>query len=252
LLSLFALSLPVRNPSFMVVPALASLTLLWTVQFGLRSLERPGVSFADAAVSWGWTDALGGVFRNSLSLLMVLVLAGGLFAFARTPPRVRRPLTRYVVKGLFAAVHLAAQLAAIAAVGVAAVAIADAWSDGGWPFAVIAAGAAAILGAVAGSLVVGAYLTAAIAIPGLHAHANEAFAAARLTCHKNFLRLHVHEDGLTIHAIGIRRSVKRRRRWGVAPDEGDDSASWIQPVRPGPAPHLIETVRLPTRPLARR
>jgi hypothetical protein len=248
LLSLFALSLPVRNPSFMVVPALASLTLLWTVQFGLRSLERPGVSFADAAVGWGWTDALGGVFRNSLSLLMVLVLFGGLFAFARTPPRVRRPLTRYVVKGLFAAVHLAAQLAAIAAVGVAAVAIADAWSDGGWSFAVIAAGAAAVMGAAAGSLVVGAYLTAAIAIPGLHAHANEAFAAARLTCHKNFLRLHVHEDGLTIHAIGIRRSVKRRRRWGVAPDEGDASASWIEPTRPGPAPHLIETVRLSTPP----
>jgi hypothetical protein len=247
LLSLFALSLPVRNPSFMVVPALASLTLLWTVQFGLRSLERPGVSFADAAVGWGWTDALGGVFRNSLSLLMVLVLAGGLFAFARTPPRVRRPLTRYVVKTLFAAVHLAAQLAAIAAVGVAAVAIADAWSDGGWPFAVIAGGAAAVLGAVAGSLVVGAYLAAAIAIPGIHAHANEAFAAARLTCHKNFLRLHVDEDALTIHAIGIRRSVKRRRRWDVAPDEGDDSASWIEPTRPGPAPHLIETIRLPTR-----
>ena len=73
------------------------------------------------------------MFRNSLSLLMVLVLAGGLFAFARTPPRVRRPLTRYVVKALFAAVHLAAQLAVIAAVGVAAVAIADAWSDGGGP-----------------------------------------------------------------------------------------------------------------------
>ena len=45
--------LPVRNPSFMVVPALASLTLLWTVQFGLRSLERPGVRFADAAVGLG-------------------------------------------------------------------------------------------------------------------------------------------------------------------------------------------------------
>jgi hypothetical protein len=248
LLSLFALALPVRNPSFMVVPALASLTLLWTVQFGLRSLEQPGVTFADAAAGWGWTDALGGVFRNSLSLLMVLVLFGGLFAFARTPPGVRRPLTRYVVKGMLAAVHLAAQLAVIAAVGVAAVAIADAWSDGGWRFAAIAAVAAAVLGAVAGSLVVGAYLAAAIAIPGLHAHANEAFAAARLTCHRNFLRMLVDRDGLTIHAIGIRRSVKRRRRWRVAPDEGDASASWIEPTRRAPTPHLIETIHLATSP----
>ena len=242
LLSLFALTLPVRNPSFMVVPALAALTLLWTVQFGLRSLERPGVRFADAAGSWGWADAMGGVFRNSLSLLMVIALFGGLFAFARTPPWVRHPLARYAAKFVMAAVHLFAQLAAIAAVGVAAVAIADAWSDGGWPFAVIAGVAATVLGAVAGSLVVGAYLAAAIGLPGLRAHANEAFAAARLTCHKNFLRLHVAEDGLTIYAIGIRRAVKRRHRWRVAPDEGDHSAPWIEPVQPAVTPHLIEKV----------
>ena len=142
--------------------------------------------------------------------------------------------------------HLAVQLAAIAGVGVAAVAIADELSDGGWPFAVIAAIAAFGLGAVAGSLVVGAYLAAAIGLPGLRTHANEAFAAARLTCHKNFLRLHVQQDGLTIYAIGIRRAVKRRRRWQVAPDEGDDSASWIEPVRVAATPHLIEKVVIGT------
>ena len=247
LLSLFAIALPVRNPSFMVVPALATLTLLWTVQFGLRSLEQPGVSFADAAGGWGWTDALGGVFRNSLSLLMVLVLFGGLWAFARTPPWVHHPLVRYVVKALFAAVHLALQLAAIAGVGVAAVAIADELTDGGWPYATVAALAALGLGAVAGSLVVGAYLAAAIGLPGLRAHANEAFAAARLTSHKNFLRMHVAADGLTVYAIGIERAVKRSRRWRLVADAADDSAPWIEPARPAATPHLIARVVITTR-----
>jgi hypothetical protein len=242
LLSLFALSLPVRNPSFLVVPALATLTLLWTVQFGLRSLEQPGVSFADASVGWGWADAIGGVFRNSLSLVMVLILYGGLWAFARTPPWAHRPAVRYTVKSLFAAVHLAAQLVAIAGVGVASVAIADALAHDGWPFATVAMVAALVLGAVAGSLVVGAYLAAAIGIPGLRAHANEAFAAARLACHKNFLRIHVHADGLTVYAIGVRRSVKRRKRWDVAPGSDDDSAPWIAPTRSAAEPHLIERV----------
>ena len=247
LLSLRALTLPVRNPSFLVVPALASLTLLWTVQFGLRSLEAPGVSFADAAGSWGWSDGFGGVFRNSLSLVMVLVLAGGLFAFARTPPWVHTAPGRYVAKGVLSISHLVAQLAAISAVGVASIWCAERITDGGWGFAVVAAVASLVLGSVAGSLVVGVYLTIAIATPGLRTHANEAFAAARITSHKNFLRLHVERDRLTVYAIGMDRAVKRRR-WRAVPDADDPSASWIEPAHDAVRPHLVERVAIETGP----
>jgi len=241
LLSLRALTLPWRNPSFLIVPALASLTLLWTVQFGLRSLEQPGVSFADAAGGWGWADGFGGVFRNSLSLVMVLVLWGGLFGFARTPPWVASGVPRYVAKIVMSLVHLLAQLAAIAGVGVASVAIADWLASDGWTFALVAGAAAAVLGAIACSLVVGAYLAAAIGLPGLRAHANEAFAAARITGYKNFLRLHVEPDRLTIYAIGIDRAVKRRH-WDAAAGGDDPSASWIEPARDPIRVHLIEKV----------
>lgn len=240
-LSLRALTLPARNWSFTWVPALVTLTVLWTVQFGLRSLEAPGVAFDEATRSWDWSDTFGGVFRNSLSLLMAGILWGGLFAFARTPPWVRSPIARYVAKGVMATLHLAAQLAAIAAVGVASVWIADQLFDGGWWFGITAGVAALGLGAVAGSLVVGAYLAACIGLPRIRTHANDSFAAARITGYKNFLRLHVERDRLTVYAVGIDRAVKRRD-WQTDPDAEDPSASWIQPVRDTVRPHLIERV----------
>jgi hypothetical protein len=154
---------------------------------------------------------------------------------------------RYAWKGLLAGVHVTAQLAAMAGVGVAAVAIADAAADGGWPFAMVAVLAAAVLGAVAGSLVTGAYLAAAIATPGLDAHANEAFAAARLAGYRNFQRLHVHAGGLTVYAVGIDRAV-RQGRWRVSEDD-DPSAGWTSPLDPI-RPHLIERVDIGAQPPA--
>jgi hypothetical protein len=244
LLSLSALALPVRNPSFLVVTGVVSLIVLWTVQFGLRTLESPGVSFAGAAGSWGWSDTFGGVFRNSLSLAMALALWGGLFLLARTPPWVHRPWTRFLAKAVLSLAHVVVQLAALAGVGVAAVRLAERVADDGWAFALVAGAAATVLGAVAGSLVVGAYLTAAIGIPRLRTHANEAFSASRITGYKSFLRLHVERERLTVYAIGIPRTVKRRH-WRAVRDATDPSAPLVEPTRPATEPHLIETLVIP-------
>jgi hypothetical protein len=92
----------------------------------------------------------------------------------------------------------------------------------------------------------GLYLAASIGLPGVHAHANEAFAAARLTGYRNFLRLHIDRDGaLTVHALGIDRAVKR---WRAVPesDEGPE-ASWIAPAGPEPTVRLIDMVTIPGR-----
>ena len=134
-------------------------------------------------------------------------------------------------------VHLAAQVVVLATVALAAVTVAG-WVGDGWAFAVVASAVAFALGAVAGATVMGAYLALAVAVPGMHAHANEAFAAARITGYKNFLRMHVGPDGaLTVHTIGIDRAVKRRRWRAVPGDGGDPEASWIEPVGAGaPAP----------------
>lgn len=242
LLSLQALLLPLRNPSFLWVPAVVNLLFLWTIQFGLRSLDQSGAGFADAADRWGWTDLAGGVFRNSMSALMVLVLFGGLWAFAKAPPWAPRGWRRHAAKTAFALVHLAAQVATIATVSLVALSVAA--SLDGWWFAAVASLVALVVGGVASSLVVGAYLAAAIALPGLRAHANEAFAAARITGYKNFLRMHIDSTGaLTVYALGIDRAVKRRH-WRAVPEAAGNDAAWIAPVGDAPRPRLVDRVTI--------
>ena len=65
----------------------------------------------------------------------------------------------------------------------------------GWPFAAVASVVAFVARRVGGLRGVRPYLAVAIGRPGLRAHANEAFAAARITRYKDFLRLHVDRDG---------------------------------------------------------
>jgi hypothetical protein len=241
-LSLAALLLPLRNPSFVVVPGLVNVVLLWTVQFGLRSLDPSGLSLNDAAEGWGWRDIAGGMFRNSLSALILVVLAFGLWGFARTPPYAPRGIPRYMAKTVLAAVHLAAQVVTIATAALAALTLSSVLD--GWGFAVLASVLVFVIGGVACSLVTGAYLAAAIGLPGVRAHANEAFAAARLTGYRSFLRLHIDLAGvLTVYAIGIDRAVPRRH-WRAVPEATSSERSWIEPTRDAPRPRVVDQVTI--------
>jgi hypothetical protein len=250
LLSLRALLLLGRNPSFVVVPGLVNLVLLWTVQLGLRGLEGEGATFAEAAEGWGWSDMAGGMFRTSLSALVLLVLFGGLWAFAKAPPWAPRGAQRYAAKTGLAVVHAAAQLVTIATAALVAITVADALATGTsgvvdtLTFALVASIVVFLVGGAACSLVVGAYLALAIGLPGLRAHANEAFAAARITGYKNFLRIHIDRTGaLTVHALGIDGAV-RRRHWRAVPEADSTEAAWIAPTRDEPRPRLIDEITI--------
>jgi hypothetical protein len=239
-LALRALGLPLRNPSFMVVPALVSLALLWTNQFGLRSLGGTDETFAAAAERWGWSDLFTGLFRNPASALTVVVMFFGLWAFARTPPWAPRGLPRYLTKTVMAAVHTMAQVFAVVAVALLAITVASAVIDRGWPFSVIASVVAFVAGGVAGSMVFGAYLAVANGVPGIRAHGNETFASARIAGYKNFLRMHLDGAGrLTVHAVGIEHAISD---WRPDPDNDDPEASWLVPASGAIRPHLIEKV----------
>jgi Calcineurin-like phosphoesterase len=239
-LSLWALALPWRNPSFMVVPAVLTVSLLWTNQFGLRSLGRTDQTFAAAAENWGWSDLFTGLFRNPLSAVTVVALFFGLWAFARTPPWAPRGWQRYAAKTVMALIHTLAQVLTVVAVALLAITVASAVADRGWLFTATASVVAFAAGAVAGSVVVGAYLAAANGLPGIRAHGNEAFAASRITGHKNFLRMHIDEAGrLTVHAVGIERAI---HKWRPDPDNDDPEASWVVPAKGRIRPRLIERV----------
>jgi hypothetical protein len=218
--------------------------LLWTIQFGLRSLSPSIPSFAEAADEWTWGDLFGGIFRNSLSGIIVVVLLVGLWAFARTPPwAARNRYARYAAKTGLAAVHGAAQIAMIATVCLVSVRVASLFD--GWIIPVVASVVAFGLGAVACSLVVGAYLAASIGLPGVRTHPNDSFAAARLETYKNFLRMHIDRDGaLTVRAVGIDRTV-RWKDWRAVPEADTVEASWIEPA-PDARPHarIIDEVTI--------
>jgi hypothetical protein len=241
-LSLRALELPLRNYSFMIVPALLSLAALWTNQFGLRSLGGTDETFAAAAERWGWSDLFTGLFRNPVSAVTVVVVFLGLWAFARTPPWVSRGVPRYIAKTVMAAIHTMAQVLAVVAVALLAITLASAVADRGWLFTFTASLVAFVAGGVVGSVVFGAYLAAANGLPGLRAHGNETFASARITGYKNFLRMHLDRDGrLTVYAVGIERAIPRRD-WRPDPDNDDPEASWLVPTGGTIRPHLIEKV----------
>jgi hypothetical protein len=242
LLSGRAVALAWRNPSFMVIPGLVALSLLWTVQFGLRSLEPGDVSFADAGATWGWQDVAGGLVRNSAAGLSVLIVLLGLFAFARTPPWAAQGPRRVAVRLGMALAHLALQAVGMVLVLEAALTVARQVDDRWFP--VVASAVALVLGGIVGATLVGVYLALAIAIPGLGAHANESFAAARITGYKNFLRMHVDPTGaLTVYAIGIDRAVKRRH-WRAVPEAEDPEAAWITPTRGEPRARLIDRITI--------
>jgi hypothetical protein len=240
LLSFAALSLPWRNWRFTIVPGILTAALLLTIQFGLRSLGQRGQSFAQAAEGWTWTDLAAGMIRNSLSVVMLLVLWGALVAFARPPAATARGPAKLAVKVAMGTAHLALQIVVVATVCLAAITLAGV-VGGAW-FALLATGLAGVLGALAGSLAVGLYLALSLAVA--KAHANEAYAAARLTGYRNFLRMHIDaEGGLTVYALGIDRAVTR---WRAVPEAETSDASWIAPARAKDEPtvRLIDRVGL--------
>ena len=242
LLSASALGVAVRNPSFCAVPAVVALAMLWSTQFGLRTLGRTEVSWAEAGARWGFRDLASGLARSAISAVLVLALFGALWAFAKTPDWAARGASRYVAKTVAALVHLALQLTVLVLVMLAGLRAAEGLD--GWQFAIVASVVTGLLGGVAGATAVGLYLALAIAIPGVHAHANEAFAAARITGYKGFLRMHVDRDGtLTVYALGIPRAIKRRH-WAAVPHADDPEASWITPTSRPPRVELIDRVTL--------
>jgi len=187
-------------------------------------------------------DLFTGLFRNPLSTVTVVALFFGLWAFARTPPWAPRGWPRYVAKTVMAAVHTILHVLVVVAVALLAVTVASALTDGGWWFTVSASLTAFLVGGVAGSVAVGAYLAAATGLPGMRAHGNETFASARIAGYKNFLRMHLDGDGrLTVYALGIERAI-RWRDWRPDPDNDDPEAAWLVPSTGAIRPHLIEKI----------
>lgn len=99
----------------------------------------------------------------------------------------------------------------------------------------------ASLAAMLSCLIFGAYLF--ISLRWKQRHANDAFAALRIAHYKNFLRMHIDADGLTVYAIGLQRVPQR---WEQQPPEAGKPLFQAQDADgPEYEPFLIETFRIP-------
>ena len=92
-----------------------------------------------------------------------------------------------------------------------------------------------VVGGVLGGLLMGLYLALSNRLFGLHT--NEVFSAQGIPDYKNFIRLHLDNEGrLSIYPIGVRRVV---RRWRLVP-EASGGAAWFEPEESTIEPELIE------------
>jgi hypothetical protein len=232
-----ALALPFLNLSFMAVPAVVYVLLAWSGQFTIRTLEDGSSGpLAVAAPRFGVVDLLGGLARGPVSVLLLVVIWLGLVAFAKPPVRWRHgKVKKGLAKFVMGTVHGGMQLAALVAGVSLAIRLAS-FADGGW-FTALFLVLVALIGGLAAGFTMGAYLALANGIPKLDTHGNEAFSAQRLTSFKNFLRIHIDNEGvLRLYPIGVRRAGTG---WRLDPD-GGSSDPWLAPDGSAPVAHLIE------------
>jgi hypothetical protein len=168
--------------------------------------------FAAIAIGPGWA---------ALSAVVALLIVSSLIGFSAGETKA----AKRALGGIHALAHLL--LAA------ATVAVAVAISSADWMVLPLFA-AALLVGYLGGGFLLGEYLIRS----HRHAerHANDVLACQGIPDYKNFLRLRLDADGLTIYPIGIRRVP---RQWEAAPDSPAEEP-WLRPVDLDPEPELLE------------
>ncbi len=203
------LAFPYLNWSFSAFIGLYYLVLVWALQ----SVTKEGGSLLDQVASLphyaGVLGYLGkAVLYNPLLLLFILLLVGGLMAFADTSPNTWRSKLAPV----FGLVHGLSHLAIFSVLLWGLVRLNQyllPGADASLLRLALFSVEITVLGGLLAGLLMGSYLLLSNLLLGNHD--NEAFSALRYTGYKNFLRLHISAEGLTVYPIGVRQVA--RWRW---------------------------------------
>jgi hypothetical protein len=226
-LALRALGVGWFNPAFLSLPALLYALLFVSNMLSLPSGGQPPFE----APSWGYSDLLLG--RPAItSIVLVLVLWAMLAAFFDVPKHLHG-LPAWLYRLGVGLVHAAAHVLVLGAIGLAAVSIFK--GVHGALFMILAAVFVFVVGGLIGSVVFGVYLVSALAV--LNRHVTETFSAFRYEGFKNFLRIQVRRDGITIYPIGIDKVCNT---WKPDPVNPDPEASHLKPAVGTIAARLIE------------
>jgi hypothetical protein len=193
------------------------------------SLEAADVINLPTALS----AAVNAAIRDPLNGMWLITLFAGFISFTDTHVRWWR-----ILGGAF---HALLHMAAAFLVGWVALLLTVRGLDlyyGGVVQLLASALITVILGAVAGSFILGVYLFVSIRILGRHS--NEAFSSLRIQDYKQWLRMRIDAAGtLTLYAIALDRVP---RRWREAQRNGEDTL--VADDARATAPRLIDRVQV--------
>jgi hypothetical protein len=217
---------PLLNPKAGWLYAFLYAMSAWLASASLEAADVVNLPTAlDAAINAAIRDPLNGMW-------LILLFAGFIF-FTDTHVRWWR-----ILGGAF---HALLHMAAAFLVGWAALLLTVQVLDlyyGGVLQLLVSALITVVLGAAAGSFILGVYLFVSIRILGRHS--NEAFSSLRIQDYKQWLRLRIDAAGtLTIHAIGIDRVA---RRWRETQRNGEPTL--VADDARATAPRLIDRVQV--------
>ena len=230
-LTLRALAVGWFNPVFLFIPALLYLLLFVANVSSLPPGEQP---LPETSSWWGYRDLLLGKFGIA-SLVLVLILWGMLAAFFDVPKRMHG-FRAWLYRGAVGFVHTATHVLVLGALALLAVAVCRGVDV---PLFQILTGILVfILGGAIGSVTFGGYLVLALGL--LNRHDTEAFSAFRHEEYKNFIRMRVTRDEITVYPIGIDRVC---HEWTFDADNPAGEASHLKPAADTIATRLIEAPR---------
>lgn len=200
------------NPRFGIVPGLLYFMTSWLVSaaVGYQQASNPLQALRLTIAA----------FANEPGLTLWVVAVVAAFVAFNT--------TRSVVyRWMGGVAHAAAHWVAIFYIGWGARLLVGMIFPAQEPLALLLAGGLVFAGGwIAGSIIMGLYLLISLNVFGRHSE--EAFSALRIQDYKNFLRLHVSNDGtLTIYPIAVDRVP---RRWREATDRDQHSPSSLMPA----------------------
>ncbi len=217
---------PIINPKSGWLYAFLYAMSAWLASASLEAADVINLPTALAAAS-------NAAIRDPLNGMWLITVVAGFIFFTDTHVRTWR-----ILGGLF---HAAMHLAAAFLVGWLALllTVCGLGMSYGSTFQLLASGlVTVVLGAVAGSFILGVYLFVSIRLFGRHS--NEAFSALRIEDYKQWLRLRIDSSGvLTIFAIAIDRVP---RHWRASQRNGEPTFT-AHDTR-GTAPRLIDRVEV--------
>jgi hypothetical protein len=194
---------------------------------------NPGFALVLGGIYW-LLALLGAAFSADIWYIAPLLLSSGFWAYTKNQEGGGKKI--FLVSLANGIVHTLAFLMVMRAVAWLTIGIVDAAT---WPrlaFVLHAAVTIVLGGAVAGSLF-GAYLY--ITSRWLNMNHNDAFSSMRRDSHKNFLRLRIKGDEVTVFPVGLEQAPARDA-WRVNEAKIGAPPPAFIPATPL-APHLVET-----------